>query len=414
MPKISIVYKLWFDIKMNYKNKFPIFSNIENHYLDTAATSQKPKVVLDKIREYYEKYNGNPGRGSHKLSVEAQSLLSNARECVRKFINAKRAEEVIFTKNTTESINLIAYTYGMNFINENDEIILGISNHHANIVPWQFVAKQKKAKLKYIYLTENGQFDLEELKSKISDRTKIVAISAVVNVTGVIQPIKEIIEIAHSKNALVLVDAAQSMLHFKHDVQELDADFLVFSGHKIFAPMGIGVMYGKKEILDKMPPFLYGGDMIEFVTEQESTFAQLPNKFEGGTQNVEGAVTLEEAIKFICEIGYEKIEKIEENLANKALEELNKLDFVETYFTKDVERTGVIAFNVIGVHSHDVAFILDSFDVAVRSGHHCAQPLMKYIGVASCCRASFSIYNDESDIQKLIEGLLKVKEVFKL
>ena len=399
---------------MNYKNKFPIFSNIENHYLDTAATSQKPKVVLDKIREYYEKYNGNPGRGSHKLSVEAQSLLSNARECVRKFINAKRAEEVIFTKNTTESINLIAYTYGMNFINENDEIILGISNHHANIVPWQFVAKQKKAKLKYIYLTENGQFDLEELKSKISDRTKIVAISAVVNITGVIQPIKEIIEIAHSKNALVLIDAAQSMLHFKHDVQELDADFLVFSGHKIFAPMGIGVMYGKKEILDKMPPFLYGGDMIEFVTEQESTFARLPNKFEGGTQNVEGAVTLEEAIKFICEIGYEKIEKIEENLANKALEELNKLDFVETYFTKNVERTGVIAFNVIGVHSHDVAFILDSFDVAVRSGHHCAQPLMKYIGVASCCRASFSIYNDESDIQKLIEGLLKVKEVFKL
>ena len=399
---------------MNYKNKFPIFSNIENHYLDTAATSQKPKVVLDKIREYYEKYNGNPGRGSHKLSVEAQSLLSNARECVRKFINAKRAEEVIFTKNTTESINLVAYTYGMNFISENDEIILGISNHHANIVPWQFVAKQKKAKIKYIYLKENGQFDLEDLKSKISDRTKIVAVSAVVNVTGVIQPIKEIIEIAHSKNALVLVDAAQSMLHFKHDVQELDADFLVFSGHKIFAPMGIGVMYGKKEILDKMPPFLYGGDMIEFVTEQESTFAQLPNKFEGGTQNVEGAVTLEEAIKFICEIGYEKIEKIEENLANKALEELNKLDFVETYFTKDVERTGVIAFNVIGVHSHDVAFILDSFDVAVRSGHHCAQPLMKYIGVASCCRASFSIYNDESDIQKLIEGLLKVKEVFKL
>ena len=399
---------------MDYRKEFPIFKNRNNHYLDTAATSQKPKRVLDKIMEYYEKYNGNPGRGSHTLSMEASNLMANARKTVQKFINAKYPEEVIFTKNTTESINLVAYTYGMNFISENDEIILGISNHHANIVPWQFVAKQKKAKLKYIYLTKNGQFDLEELKSKISDRTKIVAISAVVNVTGVIQPIKEIIEIAHSKNALVLVDAAQSMLHFKHDVQELDADFLVFSGHKIFAPMGIGVMYGKKEILDKMPPFLYGGDMIEFVTEQESTFAQLPNKFEGGTQNVEGAVTLEEAIKFICEIGYEKIEKIEENLANKALEELNKLDFVETYFTKDVERTGVIAFNVIGVHSHDVAFILDSFDVAVRSGHHCAQPLMKYIGVASCCRASFSIYNDESDIQKLIEGLLKVKEVFKL
>ena len=248
----------------------------------------------------------------------------------------------------------------------------------------------------------------------MSDRTKIVAVSAVVNVTGVIQPIKEIIEIAHSRKALALIDAAQSILHFRHNIHELDADFLVFSGHKIFAPMGIGVLYGKKEILDKMPPFLYGGDMIEFVTEQESTFAPLPNKFEGGTQNVEGAVTLQAAIEFIEEIGYEKIDEIEKNLSEKALAELAKLDFVKTYFTENVERTGVIAFNVKGVHSHDVAFILDSFNVAVRSGHHCAQPLMKYIGVPSCCRASFSIYNDEKDIEKLIEGLKKVKEVFEL
>ena len=292
-------------------------------------------------------------------------------------------------------------------VNENDEIILGISNHHANIVPWQFVAEKKNAKIKFVYLTENGQFDIEDFKSKLSDKTKLVAISAVVNVTGVIQPIKEIIEITRNKNknALVLVDAAQSMLHFRHDVQDLDADFLVFSGHKLFTPMGIGVMYGKKELLEKMPPFLYGGDMIEFVTEQESTFAQLPNKFEGGTQNVEGAVTLEEAIKFICEIGYEKIEKIEENLANKALEELNKLDFVETYFTKDVERTGVIAFNVIGVHSHDVAFILDSFDVAVRSGHHCAQPLMERLGILGTCRASFALYNTKEEITQLFQGI---------
>ena len=237
-----------------------------------------------------------------------------------------------------------------------------------------------------------------------------------VNVTGVIQPIKEIIEIARNKNKniRILVDAAQSMLHFKHDVQELDADFLVFSGHKLFTPMGIGVMYGKKDILDKMPPFLYGGDMIEFVTEQESTFAPLPNKFEGGTQNVEGAVTLEEAINFIEEISYEKINEIENSLTEIALEKLKKLDFVETYFTKDVERAGIIAFNVKNVHSHDVAFILDSYNVAVRSGHHGAQPLMKYLGVPSCCRASFSIYNNEEDIDKLIEGLLKVKEVFEL
>ena len=304
----------------------------------------------------------------------------------------------------------------MEFINENDEIILGISNHHANIVPWQFVAKKKNAKIKFVYLTENGQFDIEDFKNKLSDKTKLVAVSAVVNVTGVIQPIKEIIEIARNKNKniRILVDAAQSMLHFKHDVQKLDADFLVFSGHKLFTPMGIGVMYGKKDILDKMPPFLYGGDMIEFVTEQESTFAPLPNKFEGGTQNVEGAVTLEEAINFIEEISYEKINEIENSLTEIALEKLKKLDFVETYFTKDVERAGIIAFNVKNVHSHDVAFILDSYNVAVRSGHHCAQPLMKYLGVPSCCRASFSIYNNEEDIDKLIEGLLKVKEVFEL
>jgi cysteine desulfurase, sufS subfamily len=342
--------------------------------------------------------------------------MANARKTVQKFINAKYPEEVIFTKNTTESINLIAYSYGMEFVNENDEIILGVSNHHANIVPWQFVAKKKNAKIKFVYLTENGQFDIEDFKSKLSDKTKLVAISAVVNVTGVIQPIKEIIEITRNKNknALVLVDAAQSMLHFRHDVQDLDADFLVFSGHKLFTPMGIGVMYGKKELLEKMPPFLYGGDMIEFVTEQESTFAQLPNKFEGGTQNVEGAVTLEEAINFIEEISYEKINEIENSLTKNALEKLKKLDFVETYFTKDVEHAGIIAFNVKNVHSHDVAFILDSYDVAVRSGHHCAQPLMNYLGIPSCCRASFSIYNNEEDIDKLIEGLLKVKEVFEL
>ena len=348
--------------------------------------------------------------------MEASNLMANARKTVQKFINAEYSEEVIFTKSTTESINLIAYSYGLEFINENDEIILGISNHHANIVPWQFVAKKKNAKIKFVYLTENGQFDIEDFKNKLSDKTKLVAISAVVNVTGVIQPIKEIIEIARNKNKniRILVDAAQSMLHFKHDVQELDADFLVFSGHKLFTPMGIGVMYGKKDILDKMPPFLYGGDMIEFVTEQESTFAPLPNKFEGGTQNVEGAVTLEEAINFIEEISYEKINEIENSLTEIALEKLKKLDFVETYFTKDVERAGIIAFNVKNVHSHDVAFILDSYNVAVRSGHHCAQPLMKYLGVPSCCRASFSIYNNEEDIDKLIEGLLKVKEVFEL
>lgn len=398
----------------NYRDKFPIFQNIRNHYLDTAATSQKPKVVLDKIKEYYEKYNGNPGRGSHTLSMEASNLLNDARKTVKRFINSKNLEEVIFTKGTTESLNLIAYSYGLEFINEGDEILLGVSNHHANIVPWQFVAKKKKAKIKYVYLDDNGQFDLNDFKYKLSEKTKIVAVSAVVNVTGVVQPIKEIIKLAHKKGALVVVDAAQSILHFKHDVQELDADFLVFSGHKLFAPMGIGVLYGKKEILEKMPPFLFGGDMIEFVTEQESTFAPLPNKFEGGTQNVEGAVTLQAAIEFVENIGYNRIDKIEKELSMKALFEMKNLGFVETYCTENIERVGVIAFNVQNVHSHDVAFILDSYNVAVRSGHHCAQPLMTYMEVPSCCRASFSIYNTEEDVNRLIEGLKKVKEVFKL
>lgn len=397
---------------MNYRKEFPIFQNIENHYLDTAATSQKPKRVLDRIIEYYEKYNGNPGRGSHTLSIGASELLNDARKTVKKFINAEKTEEIIFTKSTTESINLIAYSYGMEFINEGDEIVLGISNHHANIVPWQFVAKKKKAKIKYVDLDDYGQFDLNDLKYKLSDRTKIVSVSGVVNVTGVIQPVKEIIEAAHRRNIPVLIDAAQSILHFRHDVQEWDADFLVFSGHKLFAPMGIGVMYGKKDILDKMPPFLYGGDMIEFVTEQDSTFAPLPNKFEGGTQNVEGAVALKEAINFIEEIGYEKIDRIEKDLVMKALFEIKRLGFVETYCTENVEKTGIIAFNVKGVHSHDVAFILDSYHVAVRSGHHCAQPLMNYMDIQSCCRVSFSIYNDDEDIAKLIEGLKKIKEVF--
>ena len=397
---------------MNYRKEFPIFQNVENHYLDTAATSQKPKRVLDRITEYYEKYNGNPGRGSHTLSIGASELLNDARETVKKFINAEKTEEIIFTKSTTESINLIAYSYGMEFINEGDEIVLGISNHHANIVPWQFVAKKKKAKIKYVDLDDYGQFDLNDLKYKLSDRTKIVSVSGVVNVTGVIQPVKEIIEAAHRRNIPVLIDAAQSILHFRHDVQEWDADFLVFSGHKLFAPMGIGVMYGKKDILDKMPPFLYGGDMIEFVTEQDSTFAPLPNKFEGGTQNVEGVVALKEAINFIEEIGYEKIDRIEKDLVMKALFEIKRLGFVETYCTENVEKTGIIAFNVKGVHSHDVAFILDSYHVAVRSGHHCAQPLMNYMDIQSCCRVSFSIYNDDEDIAKLIEGLKKIKEVF--
>ena len=397
---------------MDYKKQFPIFIEHDIHYLDTAATSQKPQEVIDSLAEYYENYNGNPGRGSHSLSLEASEILNSTRKIIKEFINAKEKEEIIFTKNATEAINLLAYSYGMEFINEGDEIILGISNHHANIVPWQFIANKKKAKLKYVYLDKNGQFDLDDFQYKLTNKTKIVAVSSVVNVTGVIQPIKQIIDIAHYKGALVLVDASQSVLHFEQNVQDLDADFLVFSGHKIFAPMGVGVLYGKRQLLEKIPPFLYGGDMIEFVTEQESTYAPIPKKFEGGTPNVEAIYGLKKAIEFIKKIGYDVINKIERELDLQALFEIGKLGFVEIYHANNVDRVGVIAFNVKGVHSHDVAFILDSYGVAVRSGHHCAQPLMNYLNVPSCCRASFSIYNTQEDIYKLIEALKKVKEVF--
>ena len=399
---------------MEIKKEFPILDDENIHYLDTAATSQKPQVVLDSIQKYYREFNANPGRGSYKLVMDSTRVFEDSRKTVQNFLNAKEREEIIFTKSTTESINLLAYSFGDEFINEGDEIILGITNHHANIVPWQIMAKRRKAKIKYLYLQENGQFNLDDLKYKFSRKTKLVAISAVSNVTGVIHPIEEIIEIAHRNGAYVLIDAAQALLHFPIDVQKYDIDFLAFSGHKLFAPMGIGVLYGKRDLLERIPPFIYGGDMIEFVTEQNSSFAPIPNKFEGGTQNVEGAYGLAEAIKFIDSIGYSTINKIEHELEMKALFEIQNLGFVETYHTQDVERVGVIAFNVIDVHSHDVAFILDYYGVGVRSGHHCAQPLMEYLDIPSCCRASFGVYNTSEDVEKLIEGLKKVKEVFKL
>ena len=399
---------------MEIKKEFPIFRNGDVHYLDTAATSPKPQIVLDKIIEYYENFNGNPGRGSYKLVMDSTRIFEDSRKTVQEFLNAKEKEEIIFTKSTTESINLLAYSYGLEFINEGDEIVLGITNHHANIVPWQMLARRKKAKLKYIYLKENGQLDLDDLKYKMSKRTKLVAISAVANVTGVIHPIEEVTEIAHANGAYILIDAAQALLHFPIDVQKYNIDFLVFSGHKLFGPMGTGVLYGKRKLLEKIPPFIYGGDMIEYVSEQNSTFAPIPNKFEGGTQNVEGVYGLSEALKYINKLGYHTIDKIERELEMKAIFEMQNLGFVEMYHTENVERVGVIAFNVIDVHSHDVAFILDYFGVGVRSGHHCAQPLMQYLDIPSCCRVSFGPYNTAEDVDKLIEGLRKVKEVFKL
>ena len=396
------------------KKDFPILENSNLTYLDSGATTQKPKQVIDKIEEFYNKYNANPHRGAYSLSVEATNEYESARVKIAKFINASKPEEVIFSKNATESLNLIAYSYGLENLKKDDEVVISIMEHHSNLVPWQKMTKAKNAKLKYMYVNDNYEIPDEEIETKITKNTKIVGITYVSNVLGTINPVKKVIKQAHKMGAVVVVDASQSIPHMKLDVQELDADFVVFSGHKMLAPLGIGVLYGKKSVLDKMTPFLMGGDMIEYVYEQETTFASLPNKFEAGTQNVEGVIGLAAAIDYIEKIGYEKIQEIEKEVVGYAKQELAKLDFLETYYTKnDENHMGVISFNIKGVHPHDTASVLDSCNVAVRSGNHCAQPLLRYLGKDSTCRASFYIYNTKKDVDNLVEALNKTYNMFK-
>ena len=396
------------------KNDFPILLNRDEVYLDSAATTQKPKAVLDAVNEYYEKHNANPHRGAYSLSIESTEIYDNTRAKVAKFINARYAEEVIFTKNATEALNLVAYSYGMDNVNKDDEIVLSIMEHHANLVPWQNVSKTKGANLSYMYINENFELTDEEIETKITEKTKVVGITHVSNVPGTINNVEKIIKYAHKKGAVVVLDVSQSIQHMKIDVQKLDADFIAFSGHKMFAPLGIGVLYGKRELLNKMNPFLMGGDMIEYVYEQETTFAPLPKKFEAGTQNVGGVVGLGAAIDYIESLGYDNIQKAEKELVEYAKQELSKLNYVTMYMTKNKENhSGVISFNIKGVHPHDVASILDSEGVCVRSGNHCAQPLLRYIGIDSTCRASFYVYNTKEDVDKLIAGLNKAYEMFK-
>lgn len=382
-------------------------------YLDNAATTQKPFVVLDAVMKYYKEDNANPHRGAYDLSVRATQAYEDAREVVREFIGAKHVHEVIFTRNATESLNLLAYSYGLHSVEAGDEIVLSIAEHHSNLVPWQQVAKARGAVLNYMYLNEHGVVKDEEIEEKITNKTKLVAIAQVSNVLGSAHPLKKIIAKAHAVGAVVVVDAAQSVPHFIVDVQELDADFLVFSGHKMLAPMGIGVLYGKEDLLNAMPPFLYGGDMIEYVREQDSTFAPLPEKFEAGTQNVGGAVGLAAAIKYIKQVGLDEIAKIEKDLTNYAIEKMINLPYITLYGdTKGVtERAGVVSFNVQDAHPHDVSTILDADGVAIRAGHHCAHPLMSYLKVAATCRASFYLYNTREDIDILVDSLAKVRKV---
>ncbi len=399
---------------MNIKKDFPILEKRNITYLDSGATTQKPIQVINATEEFYKKYNANPHRGAYSLSVQATEVYENTRTKIAKFINARHREEIIFSKNATESLNLIAYSYGLDNLNKDDEIVLSIMEHHSNVVPWQMVARKTGSKLNYMYINENYEISDEEIESKITDKTKIVGITHVSNVLGTINNVEKIIKYAHKKGAIVVVDASQSVPHFKIDVQKLDADFLVFSAHKMLAPLGLGILYGKKEILNKMNPFLMGGDMIEYVYEQDTTFAPLPNKFEAGTQNVEAVVGLGAAIDYIENIGYDTIQKIEAELCGYARKELSKLDFLTLYLTSNKDNhSSVISFNIKGIHPHDVASILDSEGICVRSGNHCAQPLLRSMGIDSTCRASFYIYNTKEDIDNLVAGLNKAYDMFK-
>lgn len=396
------------------KKDFSLLSNSNIVYLDSAATTQKPESVVNAIKEFYEKYNANPHRGAYSLSIDATKIYEDTRKKIAKFIGARDEQTIIFSKNATESLNLIAYSYGLENLNKDDEIVLSIMEHHSNLVPWQKVSKITGAKLNYMYIDENYEIPQEEIEKKITSKTKIVSLCSISNVTGTINDIEKIIKFAHKKGAIVIIDASQSIPHYKLDVQKLDADFVVFSGHKMLAPLGIGTLYGKKEILNKMSPFIMGGDMIEYVHEQETTFAPLPNKFEAGTQNVEGVVGLGAAIDYIESIGYNTINLIEKEIVKYAIDRLSSLDFINLYVPRNRDNhSSVISFNIKGVHPHDVASILDSYNICIRSGNHCAQPLMRYLGIDSTCRVSFYIYNTKEDVDRLIDALNKAYDMFK-
>ena len=404
------------ELENKYKKDFPIlkqkFNGNELVYLDNAATTQKPEAVLDAVDNYNRTMNANPHRGAHALSVRSTDAYHKARENVRDFINAEHSEEIIFTRNTTESLNLIAYSLGET-LNEGDEVVVSVIEHHSNILPWQKLAERKNIKLKFLYPGDDYKIPASEWEEKITEKTKILSVSQMSNVTGVINPVKEMAEYAHSMGALVVIDGAQGAPHIKTDVREINADFYAFSGHKMLAPMGIGVLYGKKVLLEEIPPFLTGGGMIEYVDEQSATYAPLPEKFEAGTPNAEGAVGLSAAIDYLKEIGLENIEEHEKELTAYALEKMNALDFFEIAGPTDLEdRGGIISFNIKGVHPHDLASIVDTEGIALRSGYHCAQPLMKYLDINATGRISFYFYNTKDDVDKFIEAVHKAREVF--
>ncbi|MGG0704614.1 MULTISPECIES: cysteine desulfurase SufS [Bacillus cereus group] len=396
------------------RKQFPILDQKVNGkqlvYFDSAATSQKPIQVIETLERYYKEYNSNVHRGVHTLGTKATDAYEGAREKVRKFINAKSMEEIIFTRGTTTALNTVAASYGLENVKEGDEIVISYMEHHSNIIPWQQVAKKTGATLKYLPLQPDGTISLEDVRQTVTPNTKIVSIMQVSNVLGTINPVKEIGVIAHENGAIMVVDGAQSTPHMKVDVQDLNCDFYALSAHKMCGPTGIGVLYGKKELLNNMEPIEFGGEMIDFVDLQESTWKELPWKFEAGTPIIGNAIGLGAAIDFLEEIGLDNIEKHEHELAQYALERLSEVDGVTIYGPK--HRAGLVTFNIEDVHPHDVATVLDVEGIAVRAGHHCAQPLMKWLKASSTARASFYLYNTKEEIDTFVESLIKTKEYF--
>ncbi len=395
----------------DYRNDFPLLMQNKIIYIDNAATSQRPQCVIDAEGNFYKNYNANPLRGLYSLSVEATEVYENAREAVRKFIGAEKSNEIIFTRNTTESLNLVAYSYGLSNVKKGDEIVVSIMEHHSDLLPWQMVAKTCGAELKFIECAKDGSIDLEKVKELITSRTKIVAMTQVSNVLGREYPVKEIAKLAHENGAVMVVDGAQSTPHMRVDVTDLDADFFAFSGHKLLAPMGIGVLYGKEELLEKMPPFLSGGEMIDSVTRTSAVYAELPHNFEAGTVNAAGAAGLKAAIDYIEKVGFDYIGEREIALTSRAIEKMKKIPHVNIIGSENAdEHTGIVTFTIDNVHPHDISEILAADGIAVRAGHHCAQPLLTHLGLNSTARASFAFYNTEDEVDKFTDSVATIRE----
>lgn len=395
----------------NFKQDFPLLQSSDTAYLDNAATAQRPRAVLEAVDRFYRSHNANPLRGLYPLSVEATEDYENARQTVRKFIGAARGSEIIFTRNTTESINLVAYSYGLTHLHPGDEVVVSIMEHHSDLLPWQMVCRQTGAALRYLECEPDGSLDLNRAETVITDKTRLVAMTQVSNVLGRVYPIREIADLAHRRGAVMVVDGAQSTPHLPVNVRELDADFFAFSGHKLYGPMGIGVLYGREALLDAMPPFLTGGEMIESVSRDGAVFAELPHKFEAGTVNAPGAVGLAAAIDYVSGIGFETVHRQELELTAYTMAAMEEMPHVHLLGSSDpAEHTGILSFAVDGVHPHDVSEILAADGVDVRAGHHCAQPLLEYLGYHATTRVSFAFYNTRADADRFLASLASIRE----